>query len=329
MQVGQVTLRSALARLEAEKLVERVRGRGTFVSDASRRRTFLLLQPDGADTTASSSRYIAEGLASAAEKKSVVIERCPAGLFMSFSAEECRWMIFRNRISGIVLDSGHSRVDPLMIERIKSFNLPVVIPHGLPHDAERSGFLVLRTNEREAFADGLRMLRDFGHRRIAFLRIKLPGEDVADIRGFSDRELSDFYREISLEPDDELLVTAGCAANEIAETVKNWMNSSEPPTAIMCHSDNIAMRVCLVLKQLGIKIPGQLSVMGYCNYPGAQLMLPALSTIDVHFHECGELALQQLLCADKWFRPGVTPGEIFTPHTIINRESVAVLKNPR
>lgn len=68
MQVGQVTLRSALARLEAEKLVERVRGRGTFVSDASRRRTFLLLQPDGADTTASSSRYIAEGLASAAEK---------------------------------------------------------------------------------------------------------------------------------------------------------------------------------------------------------------------------------------------------------------------
>ena len=43
LQVGQVTLRSALARLEREGLVQRHRSRGTFVSERNIRKVFLFI----------------------------------------------------------------------------------------------------------------------------------------------------------------------------------------------------------------------------------------------------------------------------------------------
>lgn len=325
LQVGQVTLRSALARLEAEKLVERIRGKGTFVSEASERRTFLLILPDGAETLETPSRYIAEGLAAAAEKNSVTLERCPASLLMSFSDEECRQMIDRNRISGVVLETGHARIDQKLIDRLKSFDLPVVIPHGLPGDDQASGFLVLRTDERSAFADGLELFREYGHKRIAFLRLYLPQEELSSIRGFTEEELMEFYRSRGLDADPGLFATVGNSMTEIGQTIRRWMLSSNPPTAIMCHSDRIAMKVYLVLKELNIRIPEQLSIMGYCNYPGSQLIMPALATIDIHLRECGEMALNELLNCKRWFGKGI-PQEIFTPHELIPRESLFALK---
>ncbi|MBO5667831.1 MAG: substrate-binding domain-containing protein [Lentisphaeria bacterium] len=323
LNVGQVTLRSALARLEAEKLVQRVRGKGTFVSESTDRRTFLLILPDGAETLETPSRYIAEGLAQAAEKNSVTLERCPVSLLMSFSGAECREMIARNSISGVVLETGHARIDPRVIDRIRSFQLPTVIPHGLPQDSGRSGFLVLRTDERSAFADGFRLLRDYGHRRVAFLRLFLPQEELESIRGFSEAELPEFYRENGLEPDPELLVTINNSMEDISHTVRRWMSMENPPSAVICHSDRIAMKVCLILKELKVKLPDELSIMGYCNYPGSQLMIPALSTVDIKLKQCGEMALEQLLNSRKWFTPGVVPEEIFTPYELIRRESIA------
>lgn len=323
LDVGQVTLRSALARLEAEKLVERVPGRGTFVSEIILNHTFLLILPDGAATLESPSRYIAEGLFAAAEKHSVIIERCPASLLMSFSDGECSAMMERCRFSGVILESGHARIEPALAARVAGFNLPVVVPHGLPGDAEQTGFLVLRTDERSAFADGLNFLKSYGHRRIAFLRLNLPCENLIGIRGFTTEELLDFYRKNNLAYNKELLATVGNSQSEIEAVIKKWFNSPVPPTAIICHSDRIAMRVMRTLKELNIAIPQQLSVMGYSNYPGSQLMTPALTTIDVHFAECGKIALEQLLNQEQWFRPGKTPQEIFTPYELISRESVS------
>ena len=100
------------------------------------------------------------------------------------------------------------------------------------------------------------------------------------------------------------------------------MNSA-PPTAVICHSDRIAMRVMRTLKELNIPVPQQLSVMGYSNYPGSQLMTPALTTIDIHFAECGRIAIEQLMNSSRWFCPGKTPEEIFTPYNLISRESIS------
>ena len=254
LNIGQVTLRSALARLEAEKLVKRIPGKGTFVNEALQNHAFLLVLPDGTETLESPSRYIAEGISAAAEKHTVIIERCPASLLMSFSDAECKAMIERNGISGVILESGHARIDSALAKRIASFNLPTVVPHGLPGDAEQTGFLILRTDERRAFSDGLLALHNAGHKRIAFLRLNLPAEKLTSIRGFTNAELLDFYRNNDLDADEKLLATVHNSQDEIDAAVKKWLALPEPVTAIICHSDRIAMRVMRTLKDLNISV---------------------------------------------------------------------------
>ena len=324
LSVGQVTLRSALARLEAEGLVERVRSRGTFVTERGRRRTFLLIQPDGTENLETPSRYIAAGLAEEAEKRSVVLEICPESLFVSFSAEERREIIHSRSISGIVLETGHRRISEKVAAAVKELNLPVVVPHGISNDVEW-GFLTLKTDEKSAFKEAYSYLKRHGHKRIASLFLQLPGENSNELRGFSPDELKAFFVSEKLEDSCLLVAQLLNSSEDIRLQVKNWMELPEPPTAIVCHSDRVAMRVYGACRELGIKIPQALSVMGYCNYPGGQLLLPPLTTIDTNLKNCAKLALEQLLDAASWFPAGKNK-TVFTPHTLIERGSVGIKK---
>lgn len=320
--VGHVTLRSALARLEAEGLIERIRSKGTFVTEHSRRKAFLLILPDGAENLETPSRYIAAGIEEYAEEKAITIERCPAGLFTSFSARERENIRAMFKLSGVIAETGHIRINANLVAAIRELNLPTVIPHGLASDAENSGFLVLRTDERAAFSDAYRHLAVKGHRRIAGLFLRLPDEDRGLLRGFSHQDLLDFLRYNELDDSESLIVEIPNEAELIRDTVRYWMLGPNPPTAILCHSDRLAMRIYNILREMNIRIPGQVSVMGYSNYPGSQMLLPPLTTIDTMLKDCARLALDKLRQSDEWFRPGKTPAEVFTSHHLVERESI-------
>jgi len=323
LKVGQITLRGALARLEAEKLVVRIPGKGTFVSDMIGQTTFLLVLPDGTENLESPSRYVAAGIEEAAHGRAITIERCPMGLLAGFTERDCRETINRHRIGGVLLETGHARIGDALASRLKQLRLPVVIPHGLSGDGERTGFAVLRTDERAAFSDGFRYLKDRGHRRIAALLLRLPDEEPDSPRGFTWEQLSEFYRLNGLESPETMIGFVENQPGPIFEALQKWMFDALPPTAILCHSDRIAMRAFQLLKEFDVRIPGQVSLMGYSNYPGSQLLIPPLTTIDVQFADCGRMALEHLLDHEKWHQPGVTPPELFTPYKIIERGSVA------
>jgi len=325
LSIGHVTLRSALAQLEAEGLVERIHGKGTFVAQPSNRRTFLLLLPDGTENIESPSRYIVEGIEKSAWENAVTLEKCSTSLLNSLSMNDYKEMMQSHSISGIILETGRALPEEETISRLKSLPMPVVIPHGGPTDSAQTSFAVLRTDERAAFGDGLRYLAKFGHRRIASIFLKLPNEDTSRMRGFLLQELLEFYRYNDLEESPLLIKHIDKAPESIIRTVRELQLGPLPPTAIMCHSDRVAMRVYQALKELNMKIPQQISIMGYSNYPGSQLLSPPLSTIDVGFQQCGELALIHLLNSKEWYRPGETPSEVFTPYKILERKSVQTL----
>ena len=325
LKVGQVTLRSALARLEREGLVERIRSRGTFVSERNVRKVFLFIIPDGAEDLETPSRYIAAGVDEAARASAVTVERCPVSLFLSFSAEERREMIQRRAITGVIVETGHRRIDPAVAGAVRALGLPAVIPHGLPSDAKDSGFLVLRTDEQAAFARAYEYIASRGHRNVASLFIRLPGEVSENMRGFAPAELREFIAGRQLNPADELVAYLPNDQELIREQLRRWLASAARPTAILCHSDRVAMRVFAMLREMKVRVPEEISLMGYSNFPGSQLIQPALTTIDTQLRNCAAMALQQLLDAASWFHPGRIPADILTPFDLIERESVAVI----
>ncbi|MBR7105221.1 MAG: substrate-binding domain-containing protein [Lentisphaeria bacterium] len=326
LEVGQVTLRSALARLEAEGLVERIRSRGTFVTEHCKRRTFLLIQQDGTENLETPGRYIASGLEEEAEKQAVTLEICPESIFLSFSPEERRELVRSHSISGIILETGHRMVSDKAVSAVRELELPVVIPHGLAGDAGKSGFFVLRTDEKSAFKEAYHFLVSKGHKRIASLFLRIPGEDPGELRGFCRGELEDFLKDASLAGCCDLIGHISNNPDEIRARVLTWFELPEPPTAILCHSDRTAMRVYSVLREIGKRVPEDVSVMGYSNYPGSKFLLPPLATIDTRLKECARMALEKLLLSGEWYAPGKKGAEAFTPYVLIERASVTSIK---
>jgi LacI family transcriptional regulator len=74
------------------------------------------------------------------------------------------------------------------------------------------------------------------------------------------------------------------------------MQLREPPTAIFCFSDFMAIGVYDALRTLGISVPGDVAVMGFDNQEliAAQLF-PLLSTIQLPHYQMGKWAVQLLL----------------------------------
>jgi DNA-binding LacI/PurR family transcriptional regulator len=119
---------------------------------------------------------------------------------------------------------------------------------------------------------------------------------------------------------------APCKYEETAihNAVRKLMELSIQPSAILCSSDFYAIYVYRSLNLLGFKIPEDVSVMGYCNFPGGQVMRPPITTIDLGHVEAVKRAFDLLKNSKKWFgRKDVAIPEIIVKHKVIERGSTA------
>ncbi len=108
------------------------------------------------------------------------------------------------------------------------------------------------------------------------------------------------------------LETGGDAFEEL-------MNKQTKPTAIICGNDVLAAGVIIRAKQLGIDIPGQVSVTGFDDIALASAVSPALTTVRVPQLEMGKAAAELLLKLLAKEKPHST--ELQT--LIIHRDSLA------
>lgn len=103
------------------------------------------------------------------------------------------------------------------------------------------------------------------------------------------------------------------------------MRLPEPPTAIFATSDYKAIGAIRALRELGLRVPENVSVIGYNNLPIADLTTPSLSTVDQHADRIGKRATQILLF--EWknvLQKEMIKDEI--PPTLIARESTGPLQ---
>lgn len=135
-----------------------------------------------------------------------------------------------------------------------------------------------------------------GHRRIAFINLEAPAipASIGRLQGFKQaleaRGLFDgkLIRQGSNDP-------GGAAMNGYANTI-DLMRQPDPPTAIFCGSDRIAMGAYNALHELGLRIPDDVAVLGFDNQEViAEGLKPALSTIALPHYEMGQWAIRYLI----------------------------------
>jgi LacI family transcriptional regulator len=129
---------------------------------------------------------------------------------------------------------------------------------------------VLFDNEA-GVSTALRRLADAGHRTIAVLspsrrfEIERPAEEIAQRIG------SSLKLEVHIVPCPHDLQ----GATEVARTV---LTSTPRPTGILALADSMAFGVYAACKELDIRLPEDLSLLGYDDQPLSQLLCPPLST---------------------------------------------------
>lgn len=98
------------------------------------------------------------------------------------------------------------------------------------------------------------------------------------------------------------------------------------PTAIFCISDILALSAISAAQELGLNVPGDLTVTGFDDVDYTAMVHPYLTTVAQPCHEMGrrsvELILNGLQCGK-----GALADHAFVPHQLVERESAAVL-NP-
>ncbi|HET6937097.1 MAG TPA: LacI family DNA-binding transcriptional regulator [Nocardioides sp.] len=137
---------------------------------------------------------------------------------------------------------------------------------------------------------GVGHLLELGHTRIGMITGR------ADLVSAQRREQG--YREALQAaglPVDEALVRNGAFEPEPAHVAaRELLTLPEPPTAIFAANDLSALETLEVAAELGVRVPDQLSVVGFDNIPESALADPPLTTVEQPIRRMGHDAIEML-----------------------------------
>jgi LacI family transcriptional regulator len=159
------------------------------------------------------------------------------------------------------------------------------------------------------------MLLAAGHRRIAYLTGRPEAWATrARLRGF--RTALD-QAGVSIE--DQLVLAGNYRLDSGYELTRQLLAGPELPTAIMCGNDRMAIGAYLALGEAGLRIPQDMSVVGYDDQADlAARVDPPLSTVRLPYYQMGRWAAEQVMAESI----GSLPGRSYLPCPPVARESV-------
>lgn len=231
--------------------------------------------------------------------------------------------LLEREIDGIIISPVFSQLDSPSVYLLKEFKrkkVPVVF---VDIKIEGLNFDYVETNNFYAGYSATKYLIEKGHRKIGIIL----GANVNTMKeryaGYL-KALKDYNIEFN-----QLYVKKYAYQNTYEDTGYicglELLNLKDPPTAIFCTTDAMALGVYKVCYQMRLKIPDDISIMGFDNLSFTEYLIPALTTVNQEKEKMGEEAARLLMSRIK----GDTgpKQEITLNFEIIERESVKDLVN--
>jgi LacI family transcriptional regulator len=193
--------------------------------------------------------------------------------------------MLEHRVEGLVCASGeHRSIKP----PANLAGVPTVFVHCF--DVERRLPAVVPDEVGGGYV-ATRRLIDAGHRRIGF--INLDPKSVAAIGRLEGYERA--LREACIEPDGSLVRNGHATADGGYAQATELLESADPPTALFCGTDRMAMGAYDAIKERGLAIPGDVAVVGFDDQEViASYLRPALTTVALPFEEMGARGVEML-----------------------------------
>ncbi len=192
----------------------------------------------------------------------------------------------QRRVDAVIVTA--SRVGSHYSEYLQRFGVPIVLVNNM---VQGEYLYAITCDQMEGARQATEHLVRLGHQRIAYVG--------SSFREYSSRERQEGYekalREAGLTLDPNLVimpeqrndVTAGRAA-----LAALW---PQRPTAIFAYNDLTAIGVLMAAREMGVRIPQDLSLVGFDNIEATQFVSPPLTTVHQPREAMGRAAMQMTL----------------------------------
>lgn len=194
--------------------------------------------------------------------------------------------------------------------------LPMVNACEVLHEAPCPTIML---DNRAAARELTEHLISLGHRRIAMIKGPRRSPLTRDrVAGFHDA-----LEAAGIPVDDSLLCPGNFTPRAGFEAAGRLVNRNDPPSAIFCESDEMAIGAIQRIKQAGLRVPHDISVAGFDDIEFASYSDPPLTTIAQPAEAFGREAVARLV---EVMEGKATPlSRTILPYKLIVRDSTAAL----
>jgi LacI family transcriptional regulator len=220
---------------------------------------------------------------------------------------------YLSRLAGTLID-GAVLVTPTVVDAPSGVPVVAVDPHtGTP------GPPTVDSDNLNGGRLAVEHLISLGHRRIGLLAGR-PDLESARLR-------EEGYRQAHAQAGlavDPRLIQIGAYEQELAEgAARALLTQPDRPTAVFAANDRMALETLEVAKGLGLRVPEDLSLVGFDNIPESVMARPALTTINQPIQQMGHRSIELLLALMKGEEPDSM--HVTLPTDLVIRSSTARL----
>ncbi len=158
------------------------------------------------------------------------------------------------------------------LEEALAAGLPCVVVNCLVEDLEVSCIAV---DNRKGALEAVEYLINLGHKKIAHISGDLVTQAASDrLEGYKDA-----LKKHALQIQEEIIFKTDYSRGQARQAAERLLKMPQPPTAVFVASDSMALEVMTLARELGKKIPQDLSIVGFDDNPSGLYGPVALTTV--------------------------------------------------
>jgi DNA-binding LacI/PurR family transcriptional regulator len=198
-----------------------------------------------------------------------------------------------DKIEGILILATEMGVE--QFEILEGLSVPMVILDNYIEDKE---FTSITINNEKGVFEAISYFNQMGHKNIGYLHI------MNEVVNFSERYYGYFraMRKWGMYTDMSQIVEISAVGVEgVYEELKTVFSSrKEIPTAFFADNDIVAMCAMRVFREMGYRIPEDISIIGFDNMTLSELLEPPLTTIHIPKFKMGVIAANTIIDSSEY-----------------------------